>query len=1147
MSNIIRKVNVKNTTYDVGIQDNSGYSAVIPSDSTHYLTIDSSHEFVLRSPATSEVSELSGNIKLVADNDVLINADGFVSNAKSNKFNSITYLADLDVASVIYTHSSIISTVSGTSFNLNTDGIILKSDNTKLNITGSGFTVTNSNTKLYLNDSSISLSESKTNSTVSVSNGYTIIKGNHVNVNSYNTSLVADNKVYINNVIEVSDSSVLLTPTAINIRTMGTSKNLYGLLYVNSTDSVPYNKYIINSSGQIFIEEHNVSANTGNFVYFNGFLGDILKAIYYAQNNGGSGTSSYTLPIATSSVLGGIKTGSSNNPQTSKYTGAVKVDSNGNAYVDIAVATTSASGALSSADKSKLDGITAKAAPNQNAFSSVTVRNASDTSLIVGSIEATAEKDDITIQGGDNITIAADATKKTVTISSDGEANQNAYGVVSVVQLDSSNVIIEQTALSAGSTSSELKLVQGNNITLTPNKDSNTITISASGTTYSNATQTTAGLMSAADKTKLDGLGTTGDYVLPTATSSTLGGIKVGYLANGTNYKVMLDSNGNAYVNVPWKNTTYSVATTSADGLMSAEDKTYFDNSLYKISLAGAFTSTGGTIAIDQETVTNAKNQKSTAQTIEIPLVTTTKAGLMSPSDKATLNGLVSTGGEANQNAFSYVTVNNATSSTIIESSTTKDTLTITQGSNITITPDATNKGFTIAATNTTYSAATTSKAGLMSAADKTKLNGIETGAQVNQNAISTLTFQGTTTSVPITSTSEEGQVNFKAGDNIKFSVDSSSNSVTISSTASGGTGTLTIDSTTTKLLNSGATVSEFAIDDYLSVTPNTFIATAANSASITASDISIGANERTTSILISSAVSELLINGIDGSLQYKATAESNSTSLYLDDDAFTINVPNVSGSLSLDDEGFNVYTNNNVIIAENIPSLIEDDDMIKTFGIRNLIKGKNIAIGANTTTVSQALVHITGVITSSDDVPTTETTSIVDPTGYILDIVNKRILAYKSLKYYISWSVTTKNSTYNYPTSSTLVKNTIYYDYNNKKYYGYNGTAVGESIVASVGNIKTEDVNILGDKLSIIGAVLNLYSLQNATHKITVSTMPTTNNTITQYGITSAGVISKGTYTATAGTEANIFNGTMEQILECLYQLQTRIAKLEA
>lgn len=47
--------------------------------------------------------------------------------------------------------------------------------------------------------------------------------------------------------------------------------------------------------------------------------------------------------------------------------------------------------------------------------------------------------------------------------------------------------------------------------------------------------------------------------------------------------------------------------------------------------------------------------------------------------------------------------------------------------------------GYTPPEQDTTYSAATTSAAGLMSAADKTKLNGIAAGAEVNQNAVSSI------------------------------------------------------------------------------------------------------------------------------------------------------------------------------------------------------------------------------------------------------------------------------------------------------------------------------------------------------------------------------------------------------------------------
>ncbi len=80
---------------------------------------------------------------------------------------------------------------------------------------------------------------------------------------------------------------------------------------------------------------------------------------------------------------------------------------------------------------------------------------------------------------------------------------------------------------------------------------------------------------------------------------------------------------------------------------------------------------------------------------------------------------------QANQNAFSNFTIG----STTIAADSATDTLTIVAGSNITLTPDATNDKLTIAATDTTYNDATTSAAGLMTSAMVTKLNGIATGA----------------------------------------------------------------------------------------------------------------------------------------------------------------------------------------------------------------------------------------------------------------------------------------------------------------------------------------------------------------------------------------------------------------------------------
>lgn len=59
-------------------------------------------------------------------------------------------------------------------------------------------------------------------------------------------------------------------------------------------------------------------------------------------------------------------------------------------------------------------------------------------------------------------------------------------------------------------------------------------------------------------------------FTPPTSSATVLGGIKVGYTTSGKNYKVQLDSSGNAYVNVPWtdNNTTYNQATADTLGLV---------------------------------------------------------------------------------------------------------------------------------------------------------------------------------------------------------------------------------------------------------------------------------------------------------------------------------------------------------------------------------------------------------------------------------------------------------------------------------------------------------------------------------------------------------------------------------------------------
>lgn len=250
----------------------------------------------------------------------------------------------------------------------------------------------------------------------------------------------------------------------------------------------------------IYLIKDNTASGSDNNVYTEYILvspeggSPVLEALGTIQTK----VEPYILPKASNDTLGGVKTGYT---ESGKNYG-VKVDSNGKMFVLVpwtdttySNATSSAPGLMSSADKSKLDGLNNYTLPTTSASA----------------------------LGGVKVGYTTNGKNYKVQVDESGNAYVNV-----------------------------------------PWTDTNT--------TYNEATTSAAGLMSAADKTKLNGLN---NYSLPTSTASVLGGIKVGYTTSGKNYKVQLDDNGNAYVNVPWtdNNTTYSVATTSANGLMSKEDK----------------------------------------------------------------------------------------------------------------------------------------------------------------------------------------------------------------------------------------------------------------------------------------------------------------------------------------------------------------------------------------------------------------------------------------------------------------------------------------------------------------------------------------------------------------------------------------------
>ena len=209
---------------------------------------------------------------------------------------------------------------------------------------------------------------------------------------------------------------------------------------------------------------------------------------------------------------------------------------------------------------------------------------------------------------------------------------------------------------------------------------------------------------------------------------------------DGTTGKLIQDSGFTIGTSVPanavFTDTTYSNATQSAAGLMSATDKTKLDG-----IASGAQVNPGN--------------------------ATQSAAGLMSSTDKTKLDGIAE-GATANAGTITGIKMNGASKGTsgvvdlgtVITShqdisgkvtgpaSSTDAHVAIFYGTGGKTIKDS---GFTIGKsvpsnavfTDTTYSNATTSAAGLMSATDKTKLNGIAEGATANAGTITGIKMNG--------------------------------------------------------------------------------------------------------------------------------------------------------------------------------------------------------------------------------------------------------------------------------------------------------------------------------------------------------------------------------------------------------------------
>ena len=159
------------------------------------------------------------------------------------------------------------------------------------------------------------------------------------------------------------------------------------------------------------------------------------------------------------------------------------------------------------------------------------------------------------------------------------------------------------TDISSISSAIQLKGGTGIDISSTCTGNTSVITIKNTAASVSDATQSTHGLMSAADKTKLDGIATGANkYTHPTYTALT--GVPTGSVSPGFggSFKVnQVVTDGTGHVTALTQRTIHipgSLATTSSSGLLSATDKARVDNMYNDATNDGTVAQTNGTVAL---------------------------------------------------------------------------------------------------------------------------------------------------------------------------------------------------------------------------------------------------------------------------------------------------------------------------------------------------------------------------------------------------------------------------------------------------------------------------------------------------------------------------------------------------------------------
>lgn len=402
-------------------------------------------------------------------------------------------------------------------------------------------------------------------------------------------------------------------------------------------------------------------------------------------------------------------------------------------------ASTSAKGLMSSSDKTKLNGIATGAEVNQNAFSNVQANNSSGTSL--GTIAADSKTDTITIQAGDNVTLTADTTNDKLTIAATDTTYSAGTQSLLTTGTDTANRVWQAKIL-------------------------HDYVSSAIG---------------AADAMRFKGtIGTGGDVTtLPTSD------VKVGdtyrVITAGT-YAGQTCEVGDLIINtgqeIPSMNYTWTVAQTNIDGAITAagtglsKSGTTLNHSnsvtaqttqaVYpiKIDAQGHISAYGSAVTSMTPTSHTHGNIQNggTLQTNDVTIANGDKLVVTDSSDSnkiartsASFDGSTTTKALTQKGTFETFLTSHQTYSSVTGKPTANQTPGF--GSTFTISQISQSTSGQITATDRTVkipnATATTSAAGLMSAADKTTLNSLSTKlSDINSAGTATITAGQTSTTV---------------------------------------------------------------------------------------------------------------------------------------------------------------------------------------------------------------------------------------------------------------------------------------------------------------------------------------------------------------------------------------------------------------